>query len=51
MATPAAWPSNERERVARLHALAVLDTAAEPLFEALTHAAIWAETNCSSSLS
>ncbi len=40
MATPAAWPSNERERVARLHALSVLDTAAEPLFDALTHAAM-----------
>ncbi len=40
MATPAAWPSNERERLAQLHALAVLDTAAEPLFDALTHAAM-----------
>ena len=40
MATPAAWPSNECERVARLHALGVLDTAAEPLFDALTRAAM-----------
>jgi len=40
MASPAAWPSNERERMARLHALSVLDTAAEPLFDALTQAAM-----------
>lgn len=33
-------PSNERERLAQLHALSVLDTAAEPLFDALTRAAM-----------
>ncbi len=42
MARPAAWPPNERERVARLHALDVLDTASEPLFDALARAAMTA---------
>ena len=35
----AALPENEPARLARLRALAVLDTAAEPMFEALAHAA------------
>ncbi|TAL82987.1 MAG: PAS domain S-box protein [Rhodanobacter sp.] len=37
--TPAQKPANENERLARLRALAVLDSAAEPLFDALTRAA------------
>lgn len=39
MTSHAPKPVNEAERVAYLHALAVLDTAAEPLFDALTRAA------------
>ncbi len=37
--TPAQKPANENERLARLQALSVLDSAAEPLFDALTRAA------------
>lgn len=36
---PAAMPADETSRLARLRALAVLDTDAEPLFDALTRAA------------
>ncbi|MEO5560777.1 MAG: PAS domain S-box protein, partial [Dokdonella sp.] len=39
MTVPAALPANESERLQRLRGLAVLDTEAEPLFDALTKAA------------
>ncbi|MEO7323345.1 MAG: PAS domain S-box protein [Dokdonella sp.] len=39
MTVPAALPANESARLQRLHQLDVLDTEAEPLFDALTKAA------------
>jgi diguanylate cyclase (GGDEF)-like protein/PAS domain S-box-containing protein len=39
MARPARRPADENQRIARLRALSVLDTEAEPLFDALTRVA------------
>lgn len=39
MTSPAPNPPNEKQRLARLQALSVLDTAAEPLFDSLVQAA------------
>jgi diguanylate cyclase (GGDEF)-like protein/PAS domain S-box-containing protein len=39
MTPPPPYPPNESRRIARLHGLAVLDTGAEPLFDALARAA------------